>query len=127
MKIIAAMFAAVLGLTGAARAGAPVSAEKAKILELRASVREGEGKLKRIAVEQHKELVLIREREKSDLAMVKASAARGEALHAALLEVRERSRRQRLELRERRRGERGRLKAAIKSTRAEMAALRRKK
>lgn len=127
MKIIAAMFAAVLGLTGAARAGAPVTVEKAKILELRAGVREGEGKLKRIAGEQHKELVLIREREKSDLVMVKASAARGEALHAALLEVRERSRRQRLELRERRRGERGRLKAAIKSARAEMAALRRKK
>ncbi|MBI2385930.1 MAG: hypothetical protein HYV14_07940 [Elusimicrobia bacterium] len=123
MRMIMAALSALF-LAGAARAGA---SEKAKILELRASVREGEAKLKRLSVEQHKELVLIREREKSDLTMTRASAARGETLHAALLDVSERSRRQRLELRERRRGERGRLKAAIKAARAEVTALRRKK
>lgn len=126
MRTIMTALAAVF-LAAAAEAGAPAAAEKAKILELRGNVREGEAKLKRLSVEQRKELALIRERERSDLKMVKASAARGETLHAAILDVHERSRRQRLELRDRRRGERGRLKEALRQTRAEMAALRRKK
>lgn len=126
MRTIMAALAVVF-LAGAAGAGAPASAEKAKILELRGSVREGEAKLKRLSIEQRKELALIRERERSDLKMVKASAARGETLHAAIVDVHERSRRQRLELRDRRRGERGRLKEALRRTRVEIAALRRKK
>ncbi|MBI2788880.1 MAG: hypothetical protein HYX59_09380 [Elusimicrobia bacterium] len=115
---------AVLFLAGAVRAGAP---EKAKVLELRAGVRDGQQRLKRLAVEQRKTLALIREREKSDWVMVKASAAKGETLHDAKVQVRERSRRDRLALREGSRSERRRLKAAIKAARAEMAALRRKK
>jgi len=115
---------AVMFLAGAARAGAP---EKAKVLELRGSVRDGQQRLRRLAAEQRKTLLLIREREKSDWAMVKASAARGETLHDAKVQVRERSRRDRLALREGSRSERRRLKAAIKAARAEVAALRRKK
>ncbi len=116
MKII--MAALAVFLAGAAQAG---------VVELRASVKEGQVKLKRLAADQHKSLVLIREREKSDWITVKASAARGETLRAAKVEVREKSRRDRLTLRESSRGERARLKAAIKAARAEMAALRRKK
>lgn len=127
MKRIAAMLCAVLVSAGGARAGAPAAPEKVKVLELRAGVRAGEVRLKRLAADQHKEYLLIREREQSDLRAVKASASRGEALHGALLEVRERSRRLRLELRERRRGERGRLKQGLKNARAEIAAFRRKK
>lgn len=121
-KII--MAALAVFLAGAARAGAP---EKAKILELRASVKEGQARLKRLAADQSKSLALIREREKSDWANVKSSAAQGETLHAAKVEVREKSRRDRKTLRESSRGERVRLKAAIKAARAEMSALRRKK
>lgn len=115
---------ALVFLAGAARAGAP---EKAKVLELRAGVRDGQQRLKRLAAEQRKTLLLIREREKSDWAMVKASAARGETLHDAKVQVRERSRRDRLALREGSRSERRRLKAGMKAARAEIAALRRKK
>lgn len=121
MNII--MAALAVFLAGAAQAG---------VVELRASVKEGQVKLKRLAADQHKALVFIREREKTDGIAVKASAARGETLHAAKIEVREKSRRDRLALRESSRAERARLKAAIKAARADsvavpMAALRRKK
>ncbi len=127
MKMTAAALAAGLVLVGAARAGVPGAAEKAKILELRAGVSESKKKIKRLALEQHKELALILERENSDLKMVKASAARGEALHAAILEVHEKSRRERLALRERRRSERVRLNEGLKKTRAEIVVFHRKK
>jgi len=116
MKMI--MAALVVLLAGAAQAG---------MVELRASVKEGQAKLKRLSADQHKSLALIREREKSDWTGVKASAAQGETLHAAKVEVREKSRRDRLTLRASSRSERGRLKTSIKAARAEMAALRRKK
>lgn len=122
MKMI--MAALTVFLAGAAQAGTP---EKAKLLELRSSVKEGQVKLKRIAADQHKALALIRQREKSDGIAVKASASKGETLRAAKIEVHEKSRRDRRTLRESSRSERARLKAAIKSARAEMAAQRRKK
>lgn len=116
MKMI--MAALAVFLAGAAQAG---------VVELRASVKEGQSKLKRLTADQHKNLVLIREREKSDLNSVRASAAKGETLRSSRIEVREKSRRDRLTLRESSRAERARLKAAIKAARAELAALRRKK
>lgn len=127
MKTTAAALAAALCLAGAAWAGAPVAAETAQIKELRAGIRGGKDRIKRLALDQHKELVLIRERERSDLRMVKASAARGEALHAAILEVHEKSRRERLALRARGREERGRQRRAVKNGRDRIAALRQKK
>lgn len=121
--------AMVVGLffSAAARAAAPAPAEKAKIQELHAGVREGERQLKQVALEQHKELMLVRDREKSDVLYVKASAARPETIHEGLLEVHEKSRRDRLALRSRRRDDRARLRQAIKTERAELTTLRKKK
>lgn len=122
-----AMGAALLFLAAAARAGAPIPAVKAKMLELRAGVRDDKRRLRQVALDQHKELVLVREREKTDLGMVKASAAQGETIHSAIHEVHEKSRRERLALRARSREERARLRQAIKNGRAGIVALRQKK
>ena len=126
MKITMAL-AAAMCLSGAARAGIPAPVEKAKIHELRAEVRDDKRKLKQVALDQHKELVLVREREKADANYVKASAARPETIHEGLLEVHEKSRRDRLALRALRRSDRARLRQVIKNERAEITALRQKK
>ena len=121
------MAATVLFLGTAAWAVAPAPAEKAKALELRVAVRDGKHRLKQVALDQHKELVLVREREKSDALAVKASAAMPETIHLGLLEVHEKSRRLRLALRARCREDRARLRQAIKNKRSEISALRKKK
>ena len=77
MKQMMTMLAAMLFLAGAARAGAPAPASRAQRLELREGLKGDKRRLKQVGVEQHKELMLVREREKFDLAGVKASAARG--------------------------------------------------
>ncbi|MDD5304284.1 MAG: hypothetical protein PHS14_14390 [Elusimicrobia bacterium] len=122
-----AMLAAMMCLAGAATAGAPASADRAQRLELREGLQGDKRRLKQVGPDQHKELLLIREREKSDLRMAKASAARGETLHAAILEIHEKSRRDRLALRARCREERIRLRRAVKSERDRIVALRQKK
>jgi hypothetical protein len=127
MKTIISALAIGIVLAGAVRADMPPSPAKAEGAALRTSVREDKVRLKRVGEDQHKELVLVREREKSDLALTKASAARGETLHAAILDVHERSRRLRLALRERGSAERRRLRRALKDARERIAALRRKK
>ncbi len=127
MKKPATVLAAALFLAGAARAGAPAPVEKAKIKELRADVRDDKHRLKQVALDQHKELVLVREREKSDVGLVKASAAQPETIHQGLLDVREKSRRDRRALRSRRREDRAHLRQAIKNKRAEITGLRQKK
>jgi hypothetical protein len=127
MKQMMTMLAAMLLLAGAARAGAPVPASRAQRMELREGLKGDKRRLKLVGSDQHKELMLVREREKFDLAGVKASAARGEALHSAILEVHERRRRERLALRSRGREERERLRRAIKNARERIIALRQKK
>ncbi len=114
-------------LAGPAGAAVTPPVAKAKILELRAAVREDKRRLKQAALDQHKDLVLIRQREKSDIGYVKSSASRPETMHESLLEVHEKSRRDRLAIRNVRRSERERLRRAIKDRRAEIAALRKKK
>lgn len=121
------MLALMMFLAGAAQAGAPVPASRAQRQELREVLQGDKRRLKQVGVEQHKELLLMREREKSDLRLAKASAARGEALHAVILEVHEKSRRDRLALRARGRAERNRLLRAIKNERERVVALRQKK
>ena len=121
------MAATVLFLVTGAWAGAPAPADKAKALELRTAVRDGKHRLKQVALDQHKELVLVREREKSDALAVKASAAMPETIHLGLLEVHEKSRRLRLALRARCREDRARLRQAIKTKHSEISALRKKK
>jgi hypothetical protein len=119
--------AAMLLLGAAARAAAPVTAAKAKERELRAEVRDEKHKLKQAALDQHKELALVREREKSDVSLVKASAARPETIHEGLLEVHEKSMRDRRAVRARRREDRERLRREIKDERAELTVLRKMK
>lgn len=120
------LFPVVLLSAGLAFA-APDPAVRAQRLESRAALQESGRRLKRVTVEQHKELLLIRERERSDLGMVKASAASPETMHLALLEVREKSRRERLALRARARSERDRVRRLIKGERERIVSLRRKK
>ena len=116
-----------LFLGTAAWAGAPAPGVKAKVVELRAAVRDGKHRLKQVALDQHKELVLLREREKSDALSVKASAAQPETIHQGLLEVHEKSRRDRLALRARCREDRARLRQAVKNKHFEISALRKMK
>jgi hypothetical protein len=125
-KRTAAMAAALL-LGTAARAAPPAPVEKAKVLELRAGVRDDKHRLKQVSLDQHKELQLLRDREKSEALLVKASGARPETIHERLLDVHERSRRERLSLRVRRREDRERLRRSLKTERAGIAALRQKK
>ena len=127
MKQMMTILAAALFLAGAARAGAPASASRAQRQELREGLQGIKRRLKLVGVEQHKELLLLREREKSDLRLARSSAAKGEALHAVILEVHERSRRDRLALHARSREERGRLRRAIKNERERITSLRQKK
>lgn len=117
----------LLLLAGPVRASVATPAEKAKMGELRAAVREDKRRLKQAALDQHKDLVLARQREKSDVGYVKSSALRPETMHESLLEVHEKSRRDRLAIRNARRSERERLRRAIRERRAEIAALRKKK
>ncbi|MBI5245904.1 MAG: hypothetical protein HY923_01885 [Elusimicrobia bacterium] len=121
------IFPAILFAARIALAAAPNPEVRAQRRESRAALQEGTQRLKRVTVEQHKELLLIREREKSDLRMVKASAASPETMHLALLDVREKSRRERLALRARGRAERDRLRRLIKGERERIVSLRRKK
>ncbi len=106
---------------------AATPAEKAHRFELREDIREGKRRIKQAAIEQHKGLALIREREKADIHLTKASAAGPEAMHQALLAVRERWRRESALLRERRRNELWVLRTKLKRDRAEVAALAAKK
>jgi hypothetical protein len=112
-------------LAGAARGAVPVV--QAQRRELREGLRGDERKLKQVTVDQHKELLLVRDRERSDLAAVKSSALSGESLHAAILEVHERRRRERLDLRRRGHEARSRLRRVIKEERERVLELRRKK
>lgn len=125
MNRLIALTALLLG-TGA-WAGTPAPAVKARLVELRGAARDDKRRLKQTALDQHKELVLLREREKSDALAVKASAANPETIHLGLLEVHEKSRRLRLALRARCREDRSRLRQDIKNRRAEISALRQKK
>lgn len=93
----------------------------------REALRDAQRRLKQVGSERHKELLLIREREKSDLRLARTSAARGEALHALILEIHEKSRRDRLALHAKARLERERLKRVMKNERERLIALRRKK
>ena len=127
MKQMMTMSALMMLLAGAAMAGSPVPVSRAQRLELREGLQGDKRRLKQVGVEQHKELLLLREREKSDLRLARASAARGESLHAVILEIHERSRRNRLALHARSREERGRLRRAIKNERERILALRQKK
>lgn len=127
MKRRATMLAAILCLTGAVRAGVPVPGAQAQRRELREGLQGDKRRLKQVSLDRHKELLLIREREKSDLRMVKASAAQAETLHAAILTVHEKSRRDRLALRVRSREERSRLQREIQNERERYVSLRQKK
>ncbi len=118
---------AILFAAGLAFGAAANPAVRAQRQESRAALQDNGRRLKRVSVEQHKELLLIREREKADLRMVKASAASPETMHLALLEVHEKSRRERLALRARGRAERDRLRRLIKGERERIVSLRRKK
>ena len=124
MQRQAMMLAAIVCLAPAARGAAPAVRQRK---ELREGLRDSERRLKLVTVDQHKELMLVREREKADLSAVKTSALGGESLHAAILEVHERRRRERLALRERGRESRRRLRRLIKDERERVLALRRKK
>ena len=117
----------VLFAAGLAHGATPDPAVRAQRLEARAVLQENARRLKRVSVEQHKELLLIRERERSDLRMVRASAASPETMHLALLEVREKSWRERRALRARGHSERDRLRRLIKDERERIVSLRRKK
>lgn len=114
-------------LLWAGPAAAATPADKARRLELRESIRDEKRRIKQAALEQHKGLALIREREKADIHLTKASGAGPEALHQALLAVRERWRRESQLLRERRRDELWVLRTKLKRDRAEVAALAAKK
>lgn len=127
MKRLTTTLTAILILAGAARAGVPAPASRAQRQELREGLKGDKRRLKQVGPDQHKELILVREREKSDLGLAKASAARGEALHAVILEIHEKSRRDRLALRARGREERDRLRRAIRNERERIVALRQKK
>lgn len=127
MKPLTKILIMTLCLAGPARAGTPVPAQRAQRLEAREALQEGKRRLKRVGQEQHKELLLLRERETSDLRLARASAARGEALHLLILEIREKSRRDRLALRARARAERERLRRVMKNERDRLIALRQKK
>lgn len=126
MNRIIGIVVLALGLGGPASAGPQAPAVKAQRQEARAAVQAAHKRLKAVGVERHKELLLLRERETSDLRLAKASAARGEALHARILEIHEKSRRDRLGLRERARAERERLLRSLRAERERLAALRRK-
>jgi hypothetical protein len=108
-------------------AGAAHGAPNPERLAARTALQEDVRRLRRVTVEAHKELLLIRDREKSGLRLTKASAASPETMHLALLEVREKSRRERLALRTRSRAERERLRRLIKGERERVIALRGKK
>ena len=123
-KRMAALTALFLGM--GARAATVAPAEKARIQSLRLGVHDDKRQIKQAALDQHKELMLVREREKSDVSFVKASAARPETIHEGLLEVHEKSRRDRMAVRARRREDRTRLRQAIKNERAEIAVLHKK-
>ncbi len=110
-----------------ARAGTPAPASRARRLELRGVIREDSRRLKQVTAELHKELLLILSREKAQLETVKAAGSQSETTHAAILEIHERSRRERLNLRARGRDERFLLRRAVKAARDETAALRKKK
>lgn len=120
------IMAALMLMGTGVRAAMPAN-EKARLLELRTANREDKARIKQAAVDQHKGLALIREREKSDVVYVKSSAAKPETIHESLLEVREKSRRDRLALRGLRRADATRFHQAIKARRMEISALRRKK
>ncbi len=77
MKSRVMALAAMLLLAGAARAGIPAPAGRAQRQEMLEALRADKARIKRLALEQHQELVLLRGREKSELGMVRASAARG--------------------------------------------------
>lgn len=127
MKRLTTTWGLMLCLAGAATAGTPAPPVRAQRQELRVGLQGDKRRLKQVTLDQHKELLLILAREKSDLAGVKASAARGEALHAAILAVHENRRRERLALRARGRAERDRLRRAVKNDREEIVVLRQKK
>ena len=106
---------------------ASVSRDKAKIQELKADMRDDKGRLKQVSMDQHKELILVRDREKADAKLVRGSGAWTETIHQGLLEVHEKSHRDRLALRKRRNEDRDRLRRELKVKRAEISALRKKK
>ena len=114
-------------LEGTASAAVPAPAVKAQRQQAREALQTGKKRLKLVGEERHKELVLVRERERSDLRLAKASAARGEALHARILEIHEKSRRDRLALRSKAVEERDRWRRAVKAERDKLIALRQKK
>ena len=120
------MILAALLFAGSAHARVAAS-EKARIHELRDSIREGKRRIKQAALDQHQGMRLIREREKSDLLATKASAASAETMHQALLAVREKYRYESRALRERRRNELSLLRETIKRKQTEVAALSGKK
>ena len=120
------MILAALFLAGSAQAGV-ITPTKARIHQLRESIREGKRLIKQAALEQHKGLRLIRERENSDIRLTKASAAQPETIHQALIAVREKYRHESRVLRERRREELNDLRLAIKRNRAEVVVLSGKK
>ena len=119
----------MLLLACSARAGAPAPnpAEKAKLRELHESIRDGKRRIKQAALDQHQGLRLIREREKSDIHLTKASAAPPETMHQELLVVRERYRYQSRALRQRRLNELQLLREKLKWSRAEVSVLSGKK
>jgi hypothetical protein len=125
MKRKTTILAAIMCLAPAARGAVPAAQAQRK--ELREGLKDSERRLKLVTLDQHKELLLVREREKADLDAVKASALGPESLHAAILEVHERRRRERLDLRRRGRDARSRLRRIIKDERERVVALRRKK
>lgn len=125
-RLMTAWLAAWL-LAGAAGAAAPAPAGRAQRLEAREAIRAHKLRLKRVGADARKEHALLRERETSDLRLARASAARGEALHLLLLEIREKSRRDRLALRARARADRERLRRVMKNERDRLIALRQKK
>lgn len=125
VMVLAAMFC-IEGYASGETASA-ARTDKAAIRELREVLRADKGRIKRLEIEQHKELVLILEREKSDLKMVKASAAQAETMHLAIIDVHEKSRRERGALRARNHEERSRLRRAIANTRSQIRTLRPKK
>lgn len=124
-RIMLAVLALIL--EGTAFAAVPPPAVKAERQQAREALQAGKKRLKLVGAERHKELVLVRERERSDLRLAKASAARGEALHARILEIHEKSRRDRLALRSKEIEERDRWRRAVKAERDKLIALRQKK
>lgn len=116
-----------LSLEGTAFAAVSPPVVKAERQQAREALQAGKKRLKLVGQERHKELLLVRERERSDLRLAKASAARGEALHARILEIHEKSRRDRLALRSKAAEERDRWLRAVKAERDRLIALRQKK